>query len=112
MFVATLLVLPFSALFIGIDLQAVNIQGYFALVYAAVAANFLGMLLAFYNVKRFGATAAAMTLYVIPVVASAGGILVLGEKITGGMMVGIGFIVVGIALINRRRYTTGPTKTI
>jgi drug/metabolite transporter (DMT)-like permease len=53
-----------------------------------------------------------MTLYVIPVVASVGGILVLGEKITGGMMVGIGLIVVGIALINRRRYTTGSIKAM
>jgi probable blue pigment (indigoidine) exporter len=112
MFVATLLVLPFSALFIGIDLRTVNIQGYFALAYAAIATNFFGMLLAFYNIKRFGATAAAMTLYVVPVVASAGGILILGEKITGGMLVGIGFIVVGIALINRRRYTTETTKII
>jgi probable blue pigment (indigoidine) exporter len=112
MFVATLLVLPFSALFIGIDLRTVNIQGYFALAYAAIATNFFGMLLAFYNIKRFGATAAAMTLYVVPVVASAGGILILGEKITGGMLVGIGFIVVGIALINRRRYTTEATKII
>jgi drug/metabolite transporter (DMT)-like permease len=70
------------------------------------------MLLAFYNIKRFGATAAAMTLYVIPVVASVGGILVLGEKITEGMLVGISLIIVGVALINRRRYTAGPTKAI
>jgi drug/metabolite transporter (DMT)-like permease len=112
MFVATLLVLPFTVLFIGIDLQAVNIQGYFVLVYAAIAVNFFGMMLSFYNIKRFGATAAAMTLYVIPVVASVGGILVLGEKITEGMLVGISLIIVGVALINRRRYTTGPTKAI
>jgi drug/metabolite transporter (DMT)-like permease len=112
MFVATLLVLPFSMLFIRIDLRAVNIQGYFALLYVAIVANFLGVLLSFYNVKRFGATAAAMIFYVIPVVASVGGILVLGEKITGGMIVGISLIVVGIALINRRRYTSEPTRVI
>jgi drug/metabolite transporter (DMT)-like permease len=104
MFVATLVILPLSALFVGVDLHGVNGQGYLALVYSAIAVNFLGFLLAFYNIKRFGATAAAMTLYVVPVVASLGGILVLGEQVTVGMLIGFGLVILGIALINRRRY--------
>jgi len=42
-----------------------------------------------------------MPLYVIPVVASLGGALVLDEQITTGMLAGTGLIAAGIALINR-----------
>jgi drug/metabolite transporter (DMT)-like permease len=103
MLVATLAIMPIAILFIGIDLQSVNAQGYFALVFAALVGNFGGMFLAFYNVKRFGATAAAMTDYIIPIVAGLGGVLILGEQITMGMVIGMGLIALGIALINRRR---------
>jgi drug/metabolite transporter (DMT)-like permease len=103
MWVATLVVLPVAALFIGIDLETVTGQGYFSLVYAAIAANLLAMFLVFYNVKRFGATAAAMTDYIIPVVASLGGVLLLGEQMTGGMIIGMLLIASGLALINQFR---------
>jgi drug/metabolite transporter (DMT)-like permease len=112
MLVAVLVIMPFVILFIGIDLQAVNGQGYFALVYTALVGNFLGMFLAFYNVKRFGATAAAMADYVIPVVAGLGGVLILGEHITIGMAIGMMFIAIGIALINRRRRRVPGVKPI
>ncbi len=60
------------------------------------------MMLAFYNIQRFGATASAVTAYVIPVVASIGGVLILDERITGAMLIGLVLIVGGIALINQR----------
>jgi drug/metabolite transporter (DMT)-like permease len=99
-FIAALVVLPLSVLFFGFDLSRVNQQGYLALGWAALTGTFLAMLISFYVVKRFGATASAMTAYVIPVVASIGGYLVLGETITLGMVGGMALIVVGIALIN------------
>jgi drug/metabolite transporter (DMT)-like permease len=103
MLVTAAIIMLFVILFVGIDLQSVNIQGYLALVYAALVGNFGGMYLVFHNVKRFGVTAASMTDYVTPVVASLGGMLVLHEQITVGMVVGMGLIVLGIALINLRR---------
>lgn len=103
MWVATLVIMPVVILFIGIDLDAVTPQGYFVLFYAAIIGNFLGMFLAFYIIKRFGATAAAMTDYVIPVVAGLGGVLILGEQITRGMIIGMVFIAIGLALINQFR---------
>jgi drug/metabolite transporter (DMT)-like permease len=106
MFAAALVVMPASALFAGFDLQAVNGQGYFALVYAALVGTFAAFMLAFYNIKRFGATAAAMTAYVIPVVTGIGGMLVLGETITPVMLVGMGVIISGVALINQ---SSAPT---
>lgn len=102
MFVAALIVMPLSLLFVGFDLQAVTTQGYFALGYAALIGTFSGFILSFYIIKRFGATPSAMTAYVIPIVAGAGGVLVLGETITNTMLVGMGLIISGIGLINQR----------
>ena len=102
MFTAALAIMPLSILLVGFDLSGVNAQGYFALVYAALVGTFLGMMLAFYNIKRFGATASAMPVYVIPVVSGILGALLLGEKITAGMAVGMGLIAAGIALANQR----------
>ncbi len=99
--VAALVIVPLSILFVGFDLQNVNSQGYFALFYAALVGTFSGFLLAFYNIKRFGATTAAMVLYIMPVVAGFGGVLVLKETITTGMIAGTVLIVIGIAMINR-----------
>ncbi len=103
MFVAMLVVMPLSALFVGVDLTHVDGNGYFALVYAALIGTFGGMLLSFYNIKRFGATAGAMALYVLPVIAGVGGVLILDEEITPWMVVGMILIITGIALINRTR---------
>jgi drug/metabolite transporter (DMT)-like permease len=101
MFAAALAIMPVSALFAGFDFHAVDGQGYIALAYAAMVGTFAGFMLAFYNIKRFGATASAMTAYVIPVVTGVGGVLVLGETITFAMLVGMGVILSGIGIINQ-----------
>jgi drug/metabolite transporter (DMT)-like permease len=103
MFAAALVVAPLAVLLPGVDLQAVDGQGCFALAYSSLFGTFAGSLLAFYTIKRFGATAAAMTAYVIPLVTSAGGILVLGETFTPVMVIGFGIIVLGIVIINTSR---------
>jgi len=101
MFAAALSIMPVSALSAGFDLHAVDGQGYLALVYAAMVGTFAGFILAFYTIQRFGATASAMTAYVIPVVTGIGGVLVLGETVTPAMLVGMGVILSGIAIINQ-----------
>ena len=102
MFVATLAILPLSIILFGMDLQNVNSQGYIALLYATFVGTFGAFLLAFYNVKRFGATASAMVLLVTPIIAAIVGVVLLNETITAGMLAGTLLIVVGIALINQR----------
>lgn len=102
MWVAALVIAPLSLLLVGLDLGRVNSQGYGALLYAALVGTFAGMMLAFHNIQRFGATASAVTAYVIPIVATVGGVLLLGETITRDMVLGMGLIVVGVATINQR----------
>lgn len=110
--VAALIALPLSILFVGFDLSQVNQQGVLALGWAALAGTFLAMMVSFYIVKRFGATASAMTAYVIPVVASIGGYFILHETITLGMAGGMALIVIGIALINQRGDQITASKVI
>ncbi len=109
MMAAALTVMPLSALFIGVDLAPVTGQGFTALGYAALVGTFSGMLLAFYNVKRFGATASAMTAYVVPMVAVFGGWLLLGEHITSVMLGGMALIISGIAILNERKVVSEPS---
>jgi len=99
MFSAGAVVLPFSFVTVGLDMSAVTGEGYFALFYAAVVGTFMGLLLSFYIIKRFGATPATMTSYVIPIVAGFGGVIVLDEEFTLTMVVGMVVIVSGIALL-------------
>jgi len=101
MFAATLTVLPLSTLLIGMDFSRVNPQGFVALGYAAVVGTFLGLLLNFYNIQRFGATAGAMATYFIPIFATLGGVILLGEQITPGMLAGMALILSGVWLINQ-----------
>jgi drug/metabolite transporter (DMT)-like permease len=102
MFFAAAGLMLFAGGVVGFDLSGVTRQGYFALGYASLAGTFLGMILVVRIVQRFGATASAMTAYVIPIVAAVGGTLVLDETITPGMYAGMTLIVIGIAIINRR----------
>jgi drug/metabolite transporter (DMT)-like permease len=102
MWVAALVIMPLSILVVGFDLSQVTSQGLGALMYAAFVGTFAGMMLAFYNIQRFGATASAVTAYIIPIVASIGGVLLLDETITQGMLLGMGLIVAGVAIINQR----------
>lgn len=101
MFTATLTVMPLSLIFVGFDLSRVNSHGYLALGYAALAGTFLGTWIAFYVVKRFGATASSIVAYLIPIVALLTGRFLLGEQITKVMLAGMGLVIIGIAVLNR-----------
>ncbi len=107
LFSTAIVMLPFSLLTVGFDFSAVDAGGLLGLIYAAVVGTFLGLMLSFYNIKRFGATPAVMTTYVIPIVAGIGGVLFLGEEITGTMVVGMLVIIGGIVLLQQYRVPTG-----
>ncbi len=107
LFSTAIVMLPYTLLTVGFDFSAVDSAGVFSLIYAAVVGTFLGLMLSFYNIKRFGATPAVMTTYVIPIVAGLGGMLFLGEEITAAMLLGMAVIISGIALLQQYRAPTG-----
>lgn len=100
---AALFVLSATAVTVGFNMQHVTSMGYMALIYAAIVGTFAGMWLNFYIVKNFGATSAAQVSYVLPVISTALGALVLSERVTSGMLLGMTIIFVGLTLINWRR---------
>jgi len=100
--VAALVVAPLSLALIGLDLSAVTPAGYVALVYAAVAGTFGGLMLFLSVNQRYGATAASLTSYILPVVAAAGGVLFLDEQVTPIMLAGMGLIIAGIMVLNQK----------
>lgn len=99
---AALVITPLSLLLVGFDLSAVTTAGYLSLIWAAAAGTFGGLLLALWVTQQFGATATALTSYIIPVVATIGGVLFLGETITTTVLLGMVLIIAGVAILNRR----------
>jgi drug/metabolite transporter (DMT)-like permease len=66
------------------------------------------MLMSLFNIQRFGATAAVMTAYIIPVVATISGALLLNEQITITMIGGMALIFFGVWLINKGNRPLSP----
>ena len=97
---AGLFMLPVTFFTAGYDLSQVNVQGLTALLYGGIISTFAGVLLDYYNIKRFGATASSMVSVLIPVVAIIIGSLLLGEAITPGMILAMVLIIGGVAILN------------
>jgi drug/metabolite transporter (DMT)-like permease len=102
MFIGMLVVLPYSILLEGFDISKVDSNGLIALFYAAIVGSLLGLMLSLYNIQKFGPTAIILTSYLIPIVAGITGVLILGEKVTWGMIFSIIIILLGISIINPR----------
>jgi len=95
------------------DFSHMNITaaGYFSLGYAALIGALGGQFMAFYIMRRFGATAFSLTSYVIPLVATTFGVLLLDEIVTWSMGVGVLLIGGGIYLINRKQQLSSLPAT-
>ena len=94
------------ALLVGdFTLTAVSPAGYFSLGYAALIGALAGQFTAFVIQRRFGATAFSLTSYLIPVVATTFGVVLLDEIVTWAMLIGVILIGSGIYLISKRTGT-------
>ena len=90
-----------AVIYAAAPLSDVTAAGYASLAYAALIGALGGQFMSFYVTRRFGATAFSLNAYLIPVVATTFGVLILGEIVTWGMFVGMLLIGGGIYLINR-----------
>lgn len=102
MIIGTLVVVPLALVTGGLDLGEITWEGYASIGYAAVVGTFFSFWLLIVIIQRYGATALATTMYISPVVASLGGVLLLDETITAGMAIGMAMIAGGIALLSQR----------
>ena len=102
-FFAAIFLLPIILFSGGFEVNNLNGQGVFALAYGGIIGTVAAFWMFYYSVRRFGAIAGAMIPYVVPVAATLGGVIVLGEKITMGTLIGMGIIALGVTVINSRK---------
>lgn len=106
-------ILPLTLIFNGISFEGVDWTGYLAVLYGGLIGTVSSFLLYFQTIKQFGATAASMMTYVIPIAAALGGVALLGERITLPMLIAMTIIFSGISIINfggRRRLAANSER--
>lgn len=85
------------------SLAQVTRAGLLSMLYAALIGALAGQFMAFYIQRRFGATAFSLTAFIVPVVATFFGALLLGEIVTPAITVGV--VLIGAGLFQLNRYT-------
>ncbi len=101
-FTAMLITMPL-AFFLGqLDFSAVTRIGVITVFYSGIVSSFAGFILSLYVINNFGVSTSIMTNYIVPIIASIGGVLLLNEQISGPMLVGMAVIICGIYLINQQ----------
>jgi drug/metabolite transporter (DMT)-like permease len=101
MLVGALLIAPFALALDTPDWALVTWRGWLAMTYTAVMGSFVGFTLVFYLIKRFGAVIGSLPTYVMPVVSSVLGALLLGEIITPTFIVGAVLVLLGVFWVSR-----------
>lgn len=104
LFVGALVTMIVALLIGDFHWDKISVAGYISLGYAGLIGALGGQFLAFYITRRFSATTFSLTSYLIPVVATTFGVLLLGEIVTWGILTGVIFIGGGIYFINRPTY--------
>lgn len=102
MFTAAIVLLPFAlGRFSAERITGVREVGVavFAVTYGGVIGTFAAFLGRFAIIKRFGATDAALIDYVVPIMATAGGVAFLAEKLTITMAIGMAIILLGVRIV-------------
>lgn len=104
-FTAMVITIPL-AFFLGqLDFSEITRVGVFTVIYSGIVSSFAGFVLSLYIINTYGVSTSIMTNYIVPIVASIGGVLLLNEQITLPMLIGMSVIIGGIYLINLQ--TTG-----
>jgi drug/metabolite transporter (DMT)-like permease len=83
------------------DFSRVTWSGVGAVIYAGIAGTFFAFLFYFTAIKRFGATTASKVEYIVPLVATTLGVVLLNEQVTLTMLAGMLLIFAGLAVFDR-----------
>jgi drug/metabolite transporter (DMT)-like permease len=79
----------------------VTARGWGLLVFMSVSATFMPFLLYFWLLQYISATDASLIGYLVPFVALVGGILLLGEQLQGGIVIGGVLVFTGMVMADR-----------
>lgn len=108
--VGALTVAALTAATVGFDFSRVQLSGVMALLYAAIVGTFFAFLFYLTAVQRLGATVASQTEYVVPMIATLLGVLLLGERVTPTMGVGMLVITIGLWVFDKGRNGSAETS--
>ena len=84
----------------GVPLD-VTAKGWGLMVFMSVSATFMPFLLFYWLLQYISATEASLIGYLVPFVALIGGIILLGEQLQGGIVVGGLLVFTGMVLADR-----------
>ena len=84
----------------GFDLAQVSFGGWMAILYLGTFISFVAYQFEFHIIRRFGASTYSQINYVTPIVATLGGVLMLGEQFTLTIAAGMAAVLLGLWLIN------------
>lgn len=84
----------------GFGLLQASWGGWLALLYLGTILSFFAYQFEFHIIRRFGASTVSQMNYITPIVATLGGVLLLGELFTLTIAVGIAAVLIGVWLIN------------
>ncbi len=97
-----LVVVVSVALAVGsVDLSEFTLKGWFAVLYTGLVGSFLGFLIYFTIIRRFGATTALLPTYLMPLASGLIGMAILGEVVTLPLLAGGGLVLSGVYLGSR-----------
>lgn len=97
-----------TALTTGFDFSKVQFSGVGAVLYAAILGTFFAFLYYMTSVQKLGATVASQTEFLVPMVATGLGVLLLGERVTVAMLVGMALIFAGLGVFGKGAERQAP----
>ncbi|MCA9985039.1 MAG: DMT family transporter [Anaerolineales bacterium] len=99
---AMMITLPLGIFVFGYDFAQVSPATWGLILYGSIASTFFGFILSLLVINEFGVTTSIITNYLVPIVATITGALLLHEIVTGGMIFGMLVILSGIYIINAK----------
>jgi drug/metabolite transporter (DMT)-like permease len=97
---SAVLLVPAMLLLEGVP-TSITVPGWTLIVYMAVASTFLPFYLYYRLLRTTPATTVALVGYLVPLVALVGGVLLLGEHIESGILIGGALILTGMVITDR-----------
>lgn len=85
----------------GFDFSEVQWSGVGAVFYAAIFGTFLAFIYYMSSVQKLGATVASQTEFLVPMVATGLGVLLLNERVTPAMLIGMTLIFIGLGVFGK-----------
>lgn len=102
MAISLFILIPFAFAFSEIEITTITWRGWMSVGYNGLVGSFLGHLVFFKMVKSYGASAASLSSYVIPVVSTSLGAILLGEIVTMPLGIGAILVLIGVFWAERK----------